>query len=62
MFYLAKKCNSLPADLHITVAGHQIQTSSWMRCLGVIFDCNLRMEWLTANIVKVCYYHKKNIK
>ena len=32
-----------------------------VRSLGVIFDCNLRMEQQIANIVKVCYYQIRNI-
>ena len=61
MFFSAKKRDSLSADLYMTVAGHQIQPSSCVRSLGVIFDCNLRMEQQIANIVKVCYYQIRNI-
>ena len=56
IFSSAKKRDSLPADLYMTVAGHQIQPSSCVRNLGVTFDCNLRMEQQIANVVKVCYY------
>ena len=38
IFSSAKKRDSLPAALCMTVAGHQIQPSSCMRSLGVIFD------------------------
>ena len=61
IFSLAKKRGSLPADLYMTIAGHQIQPSSCVRNLGVTFDCNLRMEQQTANIVKVCNYPIRNI-
>ena len=59
-----KKCDSLPADLYITVASHQIQPSSCVPSLGelgVIFECSVRMEQQTDNIVKVCYCQKRNI-
>ena len=42
--------DSLPADLYITS----------VRSLGLVFDCNLRMEQHIANIVKVCYYQIRN--
>ena len=61
MFSSAKKRDSLPADLYMTVAGHQIKPSSCVRNLGVTFDCNLRMEQQIANVVKVCYYQIRNI-
>ena len=61
MFSSAKKRDSLPADLYITVAGHQIKPSSCVLNLGVTFDCNLRMEQQIANVVKVCYYQIRNI-
>ena len=61
MFSSAKKRDSLPTDLYMTVAGHQIQPSSCVGNLGVTFDCNLRMEQQIANIVKVCYYQIRNI-
>ena len=57
----SKKCDSLPADLYMTEASHQILPSSCVRSLSVIFDCNLRMEQQIANIVKVCYYQVRNI-
>ena len=60
MFSSAKKRDSLPTYLYITVAGHQIQPSSCVRSLGVTFDCNLRMEKQNADIVKVCYYQIGN--
>ena len=56
IFSSVKKRNSLPADWCITIADHHIQHSSCTRRLCVIFDCNLRMEQQTANMVKVCYY------
>ena len=43
LFFSAKKRDSLSADLYIRVAGHQIQTSSCLRSLGLICICSLKM-------------------
>ena len=59
IFSSAKKRDSLASDLYMIVAGHQIQPSSCVRNLVVIFDCNLMMEQQIANIVKVCHYQIK---
>ena len=40
-------------DMYIKEAGHQFQPSSCVRSLGVVFDCNMKMEQLIANTVKI---------
>ena len=61
VFFPAKQRDSLPADVYITVAGHGIQPSSFVRSLGAQFDSNLKMEHQIANTVKSCNYQIRNI-
>ena len=61
VFFPAKQRDSLPADVYITVSGHQIQPSSCVCNLGVQFDSNIKMEHQIANTVKSCYYRIRNI-
>ena len=61
IFSSAKKRVSLSDDLYIIATGHQIQPSSCLGSLGVIFVCSLRMEYQMAKIVKVCFTRYKNV-